>query len=531
MDLFFNQLKKPTSLSKVLSIDLTENANFIAVLQKGIINNSSLQSLFESQAKTQLEKFVDNKLASLGVDNGTRFNMLVTSYLQFVALVDPWSTWNNVDLIFDYYTNLTNLVVSLTSPSSVPYETSLCILYQKMTIYVIQLSKKIDSVNATEQTQKYLFTTQVSVLLSKYFQTIKPLVIRGSNPQIDSIYGDDEGMSNNRTTPSVSSKFKLLLWVVNRLNNLYFYIKSPKSSYTIFNNMSHKIDSRALKNLNQEVKTIFNMIDVLEYRFLLGRAYMVQNKIVDSYYQLNECFNGLLSMILYYQQANNSDISRKLVMCLNKTFKLLVPMGIAIGKTPFFIENGLNGNSHSNNNMNNFITSSIDPKLIGLYRDLGKCVLSGNMQDFSQWIAQNKTFLISQNLYLVLIEKLPLIIFRNCVKKIFTIYCFQHGSYKLAYDVLEVGLQKSLKNNSFGNFGAKTETDQILDTMFSNGIDVENLLSTLITYNWLKGNIFPMSKVLLTMKSANIKDIFPDINEKITHRFPLNEADGWISLV
>ncbi|SSD61713.1 uncharacterized protein SCODWIG_03474 [Saccharomycodes ludwigii] len=479
MDLFFNQINKgSTNLSKILSIDLQTNGKLIAILQ-----NSLNTPAFNS---TKLCDVIEERLNNQLLSTSTRFKLLIESFLNYCSKVDPWSIWNNIDLIFQYYQDLTNLVSSFVTISDLPNVISLniqlCELFRSMTLFIIPISLKVDAVYSTSvsTTNKndYIFTTQLTLFLAKFFQSIKPL--------------------NNRLNEKERNpKNELLLWVVNRLNNLYIKIGSSSSCNNIFQNISHKIgnDVAGIKSIHK--------FDVLEYRFILGRFYLMQNKLTKAFYHLNQTYTELSCLYEFYH-------FQQFYINIEKVLKYLLPLGLVLGKIPKLQTPIINNNPH-----------------LAEYQNLAKITMSGDLSLFNEWMTRNQDILLKENVYILLLDKLPLIILRNCIKNIFQITTYP-ASNKISYEVISRGLQYSCRDFAFGGVSKNSLTLMFQDLDIFN---VENVLITLITYNLLKGNCFPMNKVMVTMKNVSINEIFPPINEKILVKFPVangDEKDSWL---
>lgn len=458
---FFQEIKNQQY--DILLADLQNNGHRIASLQNHLLamDNKKIENLVEQQ------NFYKGKW--------TRFNIMLTSFLIFCRDVDPWSKWDSCDVIFQFYTNLNNCLLNDTYPVD-----DLVNIYQFNTEYIIPLAHELDSQYTILDTKKHQFLSHVSSIISRLFNSIKS-------------QSNEDTMINQ--WQNLPEKQKILLYLVNKLINIYFTIESPQLCSNIFRNFKPKC---TIANFN-----LFPMGQQIEYRYLLGKYYFMNARITNAFVQLNTSFTMTLKVSQLMNQNGNPVFTRN----LRRILRYLIPMGLIIGKLP---------------NMN--LVQQIDPSLGPKYIPLIKIVRDGNILGLNQWLEQHEAELKSRHLLLVLLEKLSIVTYRYLIRTVIQEYSIKQNSNRLPYDVLQRCIDLSV-----GHANTPDENTEI--TIYNgihNGVDAENLLITLINLGYLRGNCFPLLKLSVFQRTTNVDDILPPMEGKLLTMFPLNDEDSWL---
>lgn len=137
--------------------------------------------------------------------------------LNYAWDVDPWSAWSSSDLIFEFYQCLINCLIN----DNAPHIEMLIPVATRETEFIINLAGKLDSFHLQLHTRSHQFLSHISSILSRLFNSIKPP--RG-----------------NASSTNIPGKQRILLYLVNKLNNIYFRIESPQLCSNIFKNFQPK---------------------------------------------------------------------------------------------------------------------------------------------------------------------------------------------------------------------------------------------------------------------------------------------------
>ncbi|EDO16277.1 hypothetical protein Kpol_1053p13 [Vanderwaltozyma polyspora DSM 70294] len=392
---FFNDLSNGLFIN--LSLDLAVNGRIVSQLQSELqnysngnaINDKSLESLVESQSF---------QFYKSGKSEWTRFNIMVVSFLRYCRDVNPWSLSESYDLIFQFYSDLNNCLLNDNYPID-----PLVPIYQAATEYIIPVASKLDDHYMVLHTRKHQFLSHCSSIISKLFNSIKP-----------SRSIDGETIMSEPSFDQLPGKQKILLYLVNKLNNIYFKIGSPQLCSNIFKNFKPK-----------SMVTIFSEFPVkeqVEYRYLLGRYYILNNKIVDAFIQLNNAFLMLSSVadVLNIKIENSSPLKRN----INRILKYLVPVGLMMNKLPKF-----------------WIVSKIDVNLANKYKELSDCVRTGNIKGLNGWLKLYEAELRKDHLLLILIEKLPMLTYRYLIRKVVLEYTMPLSGFKVPVFSIRIGIK------------------------------------------------------------------------------------------
>lgn len=439
----------------VISIDLSNNGTVVASLQnelnrgpKSRNDDRSLETLVESQ------KFHGG--------SWTRFNILVVSFLQYCRDIDPWSLWQSCGLIFNFYQNLNNCLLN----DSYPID-NLVPLFRSHTEYVIPLAKRLDDNYVAIGTKRHQLLSFVSSVISRLFNSIK----------------------KTESTDTIPAKQSILLYIVNKLNNIYFQIDSPQLCSNIF------------KNFRPKSMTLFREYPIkeqVEYRYLFGRYYLLNNRITDAFVQLNAAYR-LLSLVL---DLVSPDYIPQLRRNLIRILLYLIPTGMLIGKLPHF----------------NLIRG-LDPNMAAKYSELARHVRGGSIRGLNSWLQTHEDELRKRNLLLVLLEKLPMITYRFLIRFVVQIFVTAQDSGRLPYNVVETAMNVSI---------GPVQEPLTCYNAIHDPRNLENVLVTLINLGFLRGNCFPLLKTCVVKKTHQTKEILPSIQDRVIQLFPLNSDDVWL---
>lgn len=449
-----------SGVADVLSIDLSINGGRVASLQRDL----------QGQDDKMLDNLIDSsKIVVPGQDPKRRWNRLnifLVSFLKFCRDVDPWSTWESIDLIFDHYSNLNNALLDDSYP--VDFLTK---LFLDETDYVTNLSCGLDKNHLELGTKHNLFLSYTSSIISKLFNSIKP--------------------PRDNDFAIVPQKQRLLLCIVNKLNNIYFRIDSPQLCSNIFKNFKPKSMFESFRE--------YPLLQQIEFRYLLGRYYMINFRITNSYVQFDSAFRMLCGVISKCQSPTAQTV---MIRNLKRVLRYMIPVGLIIGKVPNFPK-----------------LAGYDQSLSQRYHDLSKYILSGNMRSVNMWLIENESFLRKNHLLIPLLQKLPMIVFRNLIRDVVKIFIIPQHTNKIPYDLVRKALEVSI--------GPQVPSLPPIYNNIHNPDDVENILVTLINLGFLRGNCFPSLRVCVVKKTQNILEVFPEITERIIKMFPLNNEDHW----
>lgn len=449
---------------EVLSANLNQNGHRIAALQRELHADSRLVD------DKSLEVSIESQNFQFSGKSWTRFTMMLVSFLQYCRDVNPWSTWESCDLIFKFYQDLSNCLLNDNYPTD-----CLVPLFMEMTEYVVPISIELDVNYMALKTDKNQFVSHTSSIISKVFNSVKP-----------SRSADDD--DQERPTSSLPEKQRILLYLVNKLVNLYFRIQAPQLCSNIFKNFKPKSMASSFRT--------YPIKQQIEYRYLLGRYYLLNHRVTNAFVQLSTAFNELVSIT---STTDAPQVGRN----LSRILRYLVPAGLIMGKIPRF----------------DFI-SVMDSELSSKYSVLYQCIRSGRISGLNHWLKNHERQLCEEHLLLLLLEKLPMICYRNLVKTVLLNFVIPQNTGKLPYATLETAMKLSIGDTHIKGI-------DIYSSIHSPA-NVENVLVTLINLGLLRGNCFPELSLCVVKKTQVICDILPLVQDRIVANFPLNPEDSWL---
>lgn len=457
----------------VLSIDLEKNGSRIAALQQEM-HKSNNKSPMPHKA---IEKLVEDQSFKFKGKSWSRFNIMVISFLQFCRDINPWSIWDSCDLIFQMYQDFNNCLIN----DSYPLD-PLVPVFQEMTEYVIPIASTLDSNYLSIGTKKYQFLSFSSSVISKLFNSIKSSRV------------NDEYASQSGSIPEFPEKQKILLYLVNKLNNIYFQIDSPQLCFNVFKNFKPK--SMITRFSDYPIK------EQIEYRYLLGRYYLLNDRVTNAFSQLNNAYTLLTRLCEKANLFGFPQVRRNLVRIL----RYLIPTGLIMGKLPKFD-----------------MIRMLDPSLAQDYYIVAKNLRAGNIREMNTWLKTHEREMCERHLLLVLIEKLPMICYRNLIRTIIKECIIPQNTGKLPYTLVGTALRISI-----GDCDGSLNSSINIYTGIHRAKNVENVLVTLINLGFLRGNCFPQLRICVIKKTAVVADILPSIQDRIVNSFTLNEDDSWL---
>ncbi|CAR26253.1 hypothetical protein ZYGR_0H00610 [Zygosaccharomyces rouxii] len=439
----------------VISIDLKNNGMVLASLQNEL--NRGPKSRHDDKS---LEKLIESHKFHGG--NWTRFNILLVSFLQYCRDVDPWSLWKSCDLIFNFYQNLNNCLLN----DSYPID-NLVPLFRSHTEYVIPLAKRLDSNYLIIGTKRHQLLSFISSVISRLFNSIKKL-------------------ENADTIPA---KQTILMYIVNKINNIYFQIDSPQLCSNIFKNFRPK----SMAPFRE-----YPIKEQIEYRYLLGRYYLLNNMVTNAFVQLNSAYRQLALVLDCVHPDYIPQLRRNLVRILI----YLVPTGLMIGKLP-----RLN------------LIRSLNATIADRYSELARHVRGGSIKGLNGWLQTHESELRKHDLLLVLLEKLPMITYRYLIRSVVQTFVTTQDSGRLPYNVVETAMRVSI---------GPIEQPLTCYNAIHDPKNLENVLVTLINLGLLRGNCFPLLRTCVVKKTHQTQEILPPIQDRVVQAFPLNSDDAWL---
>ena len=114
---------------------------------------------------------------------------------------------------------------------------------------------------------------------------------------------------------------------------------------------------------------------------------------------------------------------------------------------------------------------------------------------------------------LLLLEKLPIVVFRFLIKRLLTNVIDVEQGNRIPYSLVLRGLQYSVRIEA-------SDADPV--TIY-NGIhhpdtveSAENVLVTLINLGFLRANCFPQMKLCVFQKNTPVKEVMPRVDQRIS---------------
>lgn len=461
MEIFISNVSKGKNIPKFLSIDVVKN-QYINILKKKIDN-------------TTTHKFKNEtlKLSKPCVEN---INVAIECYLECIKNLDYGNSFNNIPYMWNYFNSLLTIVLNI---EALPLEvaTQFSQLFHDTLIYTLDIFDTIDY----ETNEKFELKENLGLSVLKILQLIKPLASSKNDGQ-SSIYDDFETkkkapkLKNKNNTLPIKHELliSILPAIIKSFQNNGIYLK------TIHTNIPMK-----LKNLD-------------EYKL---NAKTLNNLLIIDYYKS------------VWLLVNNQDILESLKIQERVLAKYEQLSHLEAATTPAYFENFktlIDFYTLTKLCLDEYVTSEHQSDNI---KELVKIVNSAKYHDFDKWLGKNKQWLLSNNLYYFIIENMMLVMFKNVLR--LTVLAAQTN--KLKYEYVSVTLSQLINQDDLKSYTC-TSLRTILELFLINNGWID-MVETLISLNYIKGNIVSKLGVILLINDGSTKELrqvmFPNVLLKL----------------
>lgn len=460
LDAVINRSEPRRSFEELFAINFAKyNASRIASLQL------ALQQLTDKNLSLIIDKNTTIKKISWPA-----FENFLLSYLICVRDLDPWSVIRSIDLMISVFENQSILFNPKNSfheqicRQAIPY-------FEESMSLIIPLSNFIDvqSMHIHNRNCDYPRLTHISTILLKALNNIR------STPDLNDRMNVD--------------KIDLLFHISTNLCNVYYKIGSPILCSNVFSNVN-------ILNLN---KRYIHKSSLVKFRFTMGKYYAHQSNFMTSFHHLNACYNSII-----IEKCPMSNI----ILIL----KFLIPVGLIVGRVADISQ--IRQLLLTNGTQNEEEAHKLDI-LLNIYEPLTRNYKIGNCYGVYKSISDNETYWKSIGLWIPMLQRLRIPIFRNLAYKIWKI-----NGGTLTFGMLKVGLQLSMQGMDSLKiaYHVKDENNQEIEDLF-----VDNVLTSIVFNGFLK---MKMNADRTLYFSKN--DIFPDMYNVLSGRFPLNPREAWL---
>lgn len=453
-----NQVSKGNKIKKLLSVNVNEN-QYLKVLMKKIDSNGKYD--------------LNNDTMKLNDYCYNNMNNFVHSFANCVINLDLQNSFNNIPFFWKYINDLLVIVLQIERyPPQIAHQ--LCDLFESSAVYFIDLFGLIDD----DTCQEFNLKENITLLVFKLFQQLKPLqpLVREFHPIYDNV---DDFSRNQKQGPEgkvLPLKYRLLILLLPHL------IKSFQNN-KIF-----------LQTLNTNISLKLTHLEEYELDSRTSYSFLVVNYFKALWLFLNKqdilgCLEILESLLSKLAQLGKAIPTNEAIQ-LNYGLVLRV---YAIVKL----------------SIDEYIVSDLLPNNI---RQLIKLVHDGRFSHFDRWLAENEEWLLNGQIYLFLVEKLLLIIFKNLIRITVSI----SKSNKLQFSTINIALKNSIGENLI-DYKCAILKNILLTWSQNNGwLD---LLETLISLNHIKGNVVDKLELVLLINhgsDATLRQvIFPRVFDKM----------------
>ncbi|ODQ80031.1 hypothetical protein BABINDRAFT_161673 [Babjeviella inositovora NRRL Y-12698] len=373
--------------------------------------------------------------ALINANNGRNeihaLNNLVAALLRYIRDVAPSSKLASVDLVVEYFQAL---CTAFNNPKLAP---KLTLTVVEMTKFAMALCKQCDRATGGGENGFPRLTFLKSALTSVFTGVVMEMKQEfTTNPN----YVIDPALHP-------TDRKCIIVFLVNQLCRVYFTIGAPMSCANIFLNL----------------RTIplawgsFSLALQLEYKYWLGRYYLINQNLVQAYDALKWAWDHCP----HVPGPNHTRILR-----------YLVPCGLVLGKKL------------------NFNSVLADRTILQLYQPLYHHLARGNIYAFNAHLHQHEAIFTQHQVLTLLVSKTQILIVRNLFRKI---YLNLGASPKLHYDALLVGLRVAA-TPSLGQPPLPALYDFFSHTSGQTGpqndLLLENILVALIDQGLMKAHIF-----------------------------------------
>lgn len=459
MEIFISNISKGQNIPKFLSIDVVKN-QYINILKKKIDN-------------TKTHKFKNNtlKLSQPSVEN---INNVIECYLECIKNLDYANSFNNIPYMWNYFNSLLTIALNIeTFEPKIASQFSQ--LFHDTLIYILDIFDTIDY----ETNEKFELKENLGLAVLKILQLIKPL--SSSKSDNNSIYDDFE-TKKKKNAASKSNvlpiKHELLISVlpaiIKSFQNNGIYLKTIHTNIPmkLKNLDEYKLNTKTLNNLliidyYKSIWMLVNNQDVLE-------SLKIQERVLSKYEKISQL--EIQNASFYENFKTLIDLYTLTKLCLDE-----------------------------------YIISEHQSQKI---KNLVKIVRTANYYEFDQWLKQNKQWLLFNNLYYYIIENMMLVMFKNVLR--YTVIATQTN--KLKYEYVDVVLNKLINQPQLKNYSC-TSLKTILE-LFSVKNGWIDMVETLISLNYIKGNIVSKLEVILLINDGSTKQLrqvmFPNVLSKLS---------------
>lgn len=457
MEVVLTQISKGVKISKLLSIDVNNN-QYIKILMKKIDANGPYT--------------LNNEHLKLNSYCYSQMNLLIDAFAECVFNLDLENSFNNVPYFWKYINTLLNIVLNIDKyPLTVSIQ--LCNLFKITIVYLIDVFEEID----IDTNNEFNLKENITLLGFKLFQQLKPLpsLTKEYHPIYDD-FDNSAGNNNVITNKRLPLKYKVLIDILPHL------IKSFQNNkiflQTLNTNIPFKfphLDEYELANF-----TRYNLLAIEYYKAI----WLLLNKqdVLACLKIMEELLHKLFQLGQHIPKNESIWFNYQLVL---KTYAL-VKLSI-----------------------DQYITSTILPPNIC---QLVKLVHDGNFQMFDAWLCENEEWLLKDQLYQFLVEKLVLVIFKNIVR----LNVIISKSNKIYFDDINLALKLSV-GNDIESYKCNILKNMLITWTSDNGwLDI---FETLISLNYIKGNVVSKLQLVLLINNGSDKKqrqiIFPKVVDKM----------------
>ncbi|SGZ38332.1 uncharacterized protein HGUI_00532 [Hanseniaspora guilliermondii] len=458
MEIFISNISKGQNIPKFMSIDLIKN-QYINILKKKINDTKSHK--------------LKNDALKLTQANTDQINDAIHCYLECIKNLDYKNSFNNIPYMWDYFNSLLSIVLNIeTFPPKIASQFSQ--LFHDTLIYVLNIFDTID----LETNSKFELKENLGLAALKILQLIKPL--SSFKQQKNSIYDDFETKGNNKSSKDKKLPFKhqllisILPAIIKSFKNNGVYLKTIHTNIPMklrnldeYNLNSNSLNSLVVIDYYRAIWMLVNNQDVLE-------SLKIQERVLSKYEQLSQ------------------------LNAVNATFHININMLIDLYTLTKLLLDEYIISEHQSIHIINLV----------------KIVKNANFYEFDKWLELNKKWLLTNNIYYYVMEKMVLVMFKNALR--YTVICTQTN--KLKYDHVNVVLKKLICVDDLKNYTCQPLKIVLELFMVDNGwID---MVETLISLNYIKGNVVSKLKIILLINDGSTKDLrqvmFPNVLIKLS---------------
>mmetsp|Transcript_12857 Transcript_12857/g.13891 ORF Transcript_12857/g.13891 Transcript_12857/m.13891 type:complete len:433 (-) Transcript_12857:743-2041(-) len=257
---------------------------------------------------------------------------------------------------------------------------------------------------------------------------------------------------------SPGSKKLAIFGITNILFKIYFKVNTLQLCGNLIRVIEMKGPGSIMENLH-----LFNVCDVVMYKYYIGRLKMFE----DRYEESRDCLRFAFQYTSKQQKKNRQRILIS-----------LIPVEMCLGVFP-----------------SPLIASEYDlPEFV----ELGSAIQLGNLTQYNEIMSKNQSIFIKHGIYLVL-EQTKALLYRNLTRRIYLLYD-KTIRFNLPYLEIAINYLLSLSNKESSEENYRIEDDESMDLN-----EIECILSNLIYQGRIKGYISHEKRYLVLSKT----DPFP----------------------